>query len=933
MLTLLALTLLSQSGAAIRRSTPASDDPGMVVRQAGAITVNGISPLTDGGLVGSVSQGPGLTDGGAWAVNCISGCSGSAGSSWLPDGGSIGFMRMPDGGALEVYTVNAGSSSGVSYVNALIDGGYVTTTVLNPVGYVNALIDGGHVTATIINTVTVTGPLTDVQLRASAVPVSAASLPLPAGAATSALQTTGNTSVSSIDTKTPALGQALMASSSPVVIASNQSAVPVSGTVTANAGTGTMAVSAATLPLPSGASTSALQTTGNSSLSSIDTKTLAAGQALMTASSPVVIASNQSAIPTTLASTTITGSVAVTGPLTDAQLRASPLYVNALIDGGHVTVTVINQPTVNQGLGEDGGRPWSVYVVNQSGSAANVSGTLTHNNAAPAADNLGVLPAVASAAAPTYTAGDQVLLSTDLSGALRVSGSAGGPSTQGVGIDGGQAWNVEGTVAATQGTSPWVVSGSVTTGGLTDAQLRATPVPVSLTSTTITGTVAATQSGVWSLSNAYLLDATFTGRFSAGAAAADNFANPTTTGTLGFDMLWDGATWDRQPGNSTDGTLVNLGANNDVTVTGSVTASGTVTSNQGTPGSTANRWPVQLTDGTDLALVSAGGAILTDGSATTQPVSGTVTANIGTSGALFLDATFTGRFMAAAALADNAANPTTTGTAAFQMVWDGATWDRAPGTSTDGQLVNLGANNDVTVTGTVTANAGTNLNTSALALETSLAKLPIAQSTALGTLSGPMAQGSVTTAAPTYTTGNINPLSLTTGGSLRARLDSNGATAAAVPTVANAVGFSDGTNLQVPLVVDTNTAGATQYTTAAAVVVANFGGATQVTGVSNGSGVTGLATFAMHKLTDAVTSTAVTCATTATAAPASILSNRQTLTLYNASTVTIYIGSSAVTTATGIPLLPGASFTDNTESSPYYCRVASGTADLRVLEN
>lgn len=61
-------------------------------------------------------------------------------------------------------------------------------------------------------------------------PISAASLPLPTGAATSALQTTGNTSLSSIDTKTPALGQAAMSASSPVVIASNQSAVPVSGT-------------------------------------------------------------------------------------------------------------------------------------------------------------------------------------------------------------------------------------------------------------------------------------------------------------------------------------------------------------------------------------------------------------------------------------------------------------------------------------------------------------------------------------------------------------------------------------------------------------------------------------------------------------------------------------------------------------------------------
>src|ERR1019366_52903 len=86
--------------------------------------------------------------------------------------------------------------------------------------------------------------------------ISAASLPLPTGASTSALQTTGNTSLASIDTKTPALGQALMAASSPVVIASNQSAIPVtgtffqatqpiSGTVTANQGTSPWVVSLA----------------------------------------------------------------------------------------------------------------------------------------------------------------------------------------------------------------------------------------------------------------------------------------------------------------------------------------------------------------------------------------------------------------------------------------------------------------------------------------------------------------------------------------------------------------------------------------------------------------------------------------------------------------------------------------------------------------
>lgn len=53
----------------------------------------------------------------------------------------------------------------------------------------------------------------------SAVPVSAASLPLPTGAAT-------ETTLASINTKLPALGQAAMAASQPVVIANNQSAVP-----------------------------------------------------------------------------------------------------------------------------------------------------------------------------------------------------------------------------------------------------------------------------------------------------------------------------------------------------------------------------------------------------------------------------------------------------------------------------------------------------------------------------------------------------------------------------------------------------------------------------------------------------------------------------------------------------------------------------------
>ncbi len=50
------------------------------------------------------------------------------------------------------------------------------------------------------------------------------------------------------------------------------------------------------------------------------------------------------------------------------------------------------------------------------------------------------------------------------------------------------------------------------------------------------------------------------------------------------------------------------------------------------------------------------------------------------------------------ALADNTSNPTVGGAAVFGHVFDGANWDRLPGTSADGVTVNLAGNNDVTVT-------------------------------------------------------------------------------------------------------------------------------------------------------------------------------------------------------------------------------------------
>lgn len=104
------------------------------------------------------------------------------------------------------------------------------------------------------------------------------------------------------------------------------------------------------------------------------------------------------------------------------------------------------------------------------------------------------VPALTDSGSVSYPVG-AVAYGTE-GGTVTIVGAAGLPVQAGSGAsfpvtDGGGSLTVDGTVA---------VSGSVAvTGPLTDTQLRASAVPVSLTSTTITGTVAATQSGTWTV--------------------------------------------------------------------------------------------------------------------------------------------------------------------------------------------------------------------------------------------------------------------------------------------------------------------------------------------------------------------------------------------------------------------------------------------------
>lgn len=188
--------------------------------------------------------------------------------------------------------------------------------------------------------------------------------------------------------------------------------------------------------LPPGAATAAnqltqigLETSIEANTASIDSKIPALGQAVMANSLPVAIASDQPALP-------------VTGPLTDAELRATPVDVLGPLTDAELRA-----------------------------SAVPVSGPLTD---------------VQLRATPVDVLGP--LTDTELrASAVAVSGPLTDVQLRATPVD------VLGPLTDTElRATPVPVSGTISTNGLTDAELRATPVPVSLTSTTITGSVAVT---------------------------------------------------------------------------------------------------------------------------------------------------------------------------------------------------------------------------------------------------------------------------------------------------------------------------------------------------------------------------------------------------------------------------------------------------------
>lgn len=231
-------------------------------------------------------------------------------------------------------------------------------------------------------------------------PISAAALPLPAGASTAAKQLPDNHNVT--------------VTSAPIT-----------------------AVTAAALPLPAGASTAALQTTGNASLNSIDSK-LILPSTLDTDRLKVKIDNETTGsvlgrvylvdpTNTNRAAVNSSGQVGVIGPLTDTQLRATPVPVS-----GTVTATPsgtqddnikqVNGVTVNVGTGTAGTGTQRVAVSSDSFPVSQaVTGTFFQATQPVSATAL-PLPSGASTAA-LQTTGNSSLASIDtkLSGTLSTS--------------------------------------------------------------------------------------------------------------------------------------------------------------------------------------------------------------------------------------------------------------------------------------------------------------------------------------------------------------------------------------------------------------------------------------------------------------------------------------------------------------------------------
>ena len=397
--------------------------------------------VTDGGTVINIE-----IDGGSVFVNNDGG---HPVPISCPDGTTSCFAGGGGGGGNVVVTNDAGNPVPVAFQNDAGNPIYISGSIsaTNPsVGVTGASVPSSATYIGMIvggNLVGLAGTASGLKVDGSAVtqPISASALPLPTGAATLAAQNTGNTSLASILTTlgspmqqtggsvTAAQGAAAgLGAAWPVELSDGTNLLGTSGHPLRvdPTGTTTQPVSVASLPLPSGASTAALQTTGNTTLSTINTTLGSPFQAGGSIGNTSFAATQATAslLNATVVGTTSAGAGASSGLVTiqgNSGGTAVPISAASLpLPAGASTAAGLT--TINTTLGS----PFQA-----GGSIGNTSFGIS-----------GTLPAFA--ATPTFqgpgTAG------TPSGGVLSVQGVAGGTA---VPISG--SVTVSGTATVTQG--------------------------------------------------------------------------------------------------------------------------------------------------------------------------------------------------------------------------------------------------------------------------------------------------------------------------------------------------------------------------------------------------------------------------------------------------------------------------------------------------
>jgi hypothetical protein len=380
----------------------------------------------------------------------------------------------------------------------------------------------------------------------------------------------------------------------------------------------------------------------------------------------------------------------------------------SLILGGLIYNTVSAQrPPVREGARTDDA------ILNLEVSTATFAGeifstpiripSITDGDANPTV-KLPVIECVATAAAPTYTEGSIVPCSTDLGGGLRTITAAGGTITSDQGAPNTTAnrWPVQ----LTDGTDLSLITAAGELNVIATAQPGVDIGDVTITNATL----AVTQSGQWDITD-------ITGTVSLPTGAATSALQLADGHNVTVDNAAGGSAVNIQDGGNVitiDGNLTNISGTISLPTGASTSAlqlaDGHNVTVDNTVASPAN---TRISDGTDQVLVTGSGELQTIANAGT---------NLNTS-ALLLTTDFT-TVLGTASLITSAVlgEGVTTGQDVlnvrnFNYIFNGSGFDfMREGGEAGSILVDMGANNDIT--GTVTANAGTDLNTSLLLLTT-----------------------------------------------------------------------------------------------------------------------------------------------------------------------------------------------------------------------